>query len=119
MPVPTELRPFFDGLVEKSRKSEINWEAGGAAGTYRVRFPDFSIVISQDERKPAVMVHLLNDRGDPATVITVAQGDEEWIGAVSLINTANLKVRRVGETLRSAMEELSKEGPIGLGPEGE
>lgn len=115
MPVPTELRPFFTGLVEKSRKSEINWEADGRGDAYRVRFDDFAIGISQDERKPEVLVRLYNDRDEPTTVITVNQGDEEWIGAISLINSANLKVRKVGQTLRRAMEELGRDGPIGLG----
>lgn len=117
MPVPTELRPFFTSLVEKSRKSEINWEADGRADAFRVRFTDFSIGIRRDEQKPAVLVQLFNDREEPSTVITVDKADEEWIGAVSLINSANLKVRKVGQTLRRALEELGKEGSIGLGPE--
>ncbi|NNF13453.1 MAG: hypothetical protein HKN72_09525 [Gemmatimonadetes bacterium] len=115
MPVPTELRPFFTSLVDKSRKSEINWEADGHSDAYRVRFTDFAIGISQDERKPVVLVRLFNDREEPTTVIEVTQADEEWIGAVSLINSANLKVRRVGQTLHRALEELGKDGPIGLG----
>ncbi len=118
MPVPTELRSFFDSLVEKSRRSEINWESDGVSDSYRVRFADFTIAIRADEARPAVFIQLLNDQGEQATVITVQQGDEQWIGAVSLINSANLKVRKVGETLRRALEELEKEGPIGLGPDG-
>ena len=117
MPVPIELRPFFAGLVDKSRRGEIRWEADGKTDAFRARFSRFSIAIRQDERKPAVHVELRNDQGQPASIITVDQGDEEWIGAVSLINSANLKVRKVGETLRYAMAELEKEGTIGLGPE--
>ena len=117
MPVPTELRPFFNNLVEKSKKSEINWEANGEPDAYRVRFADFSIGIDQDERKPSVRIRLLNDREEPTAVITVEKADEEWIGAISLINSAGLKVRKVGRTLGRAMEELGKKGPIGLDAE--
>jgi hypothetical protein len=117
MPVPLELKPFFTGLVEKSRKSEINWEANGGSDAYRVRFEDFAIGISQDQRTSTVRVQLLNDRGEPTAVINVEKGDDEWIGAVSLINTADLKVRKVGHTLGRAMEELGRAGLVGLDPE--
>ena len=46
-----------------------------------------------------------------------SQGDEEWLAAVSLINSANRKVRKIDHTLRRAMEELSKSGAVGLGAE--
>ena len=114
MPVPTELHAFFNNLVEKSKKSEINWEAHGGPDAYRVRFADFSIGIDQDERKPSVRIQLLNDRGEPTAVINVGKEDEQWIGAISLINSAGMKVRKVGPTLGRAMEELGKQGPIGL-----
>jgi hypothetical protein len=65
MPVPLELKPFFTGIVETSRKSEINWEANGGSDAYRVRFEDFAIGISQDQRTSTVRVQLLNDRGEP------------------------------------------------------
>ena len=116
--MPAELRPFFTSLVEKSKRSEINWEADEGPDTYRVRFTDFVIRISQDERKPVVRVELLNDRGEPTAVVDVEKEDEEWIPAVSLINTADLKVRKVGRTLGRAMEELGKQGPIGLDQNG-
>ena len=118
MPVPTELKEFFTNLVEKSRRSEINWEAEGPADTYRVRFPDFAIVVAQDQQRPAVRMQLLNDRGGATTIITVEKGDEEWLAAVSLINSANRKIRKVDHTLRRALEELQKDGAIGLGAEG-
>ena len=118
MSVPTELRPFFTSLVEKSRRSEINWESDGRRDAFRVRFADFAIGVSQDASRPAVDVQLYNDHGEPTTVITVQKGDEEWIGAVSLINSANLKVRKVGRTLNRALEELGREGPVGLGADG-
>ena len=54
MPVPTELRSFFTNLVEKSKRSEINWEANGGPDAYQVRFADFAIGIRQDETKPSV-----------------------------------------------------------------
>ncbi len=113
MPVPTELKPFFSGLVEKSRKAEINWEANGGPDSFRVTFADFAIRIAQDAARPAVRVQLLNDQGEPTTVITVDKSDEEWIAAVSLINSADLKVRKVGRTLQRAMEELGRSGMIG------
>lgn len=116
MPVPTELRPFFTNLVEKSKRSEINWEANGKSDAYRVRFAEFAIGIHQDERD-VVRIQLLNDRGEPTAVINVEKDDDDWIGAVSLINSANLKVRKVSRTLGLAMEELGKHGLIGLEPE--
>ena len=117
MPVPAELRPFFTNLVEKSKRSEINWEAEQRADAYRVRFPDFSIVVSQDSHRHSVQLQLLNDRGGATTVLSVEKGDEEWLAAVSLINSANRKVRKIDHTLRRAMEELSKSGAVGLGAE--
>jgi len=36
---------------------------------------------------------------------------------VSLINSASRKVTKVDVTVRRAMEELAKDGPIGEGPE--
>lgn len=115
MPVPTELRGFFSGLVEKSKKGEINWEAAGPKDAYRVRFPDFAIAIDQDANRPSVRIQLVNDAGEATAVVTVGKGDEEWIAAVSLINSADRKVRKVGRTLTRAMEELGKAGAIGLG----
>lgn len=115
MPVPTELRPFFAGLVEKSKKSEINWEANGGPNSYRVRFDDFAIRVSQDDQRPAVRIQLLNEDNAPTAVIDVRKEDEDWIRAISLINSADLKVRKVGKTLGRAMEELSRAGAIGLG----
>ena len=117
MPVPIELRPFFTNLIEKSKRSEINWEANGGSDAYRVRFADFAIGIYQDQRKHSVRIQLLNDRGDPTAVINVEKEDDDWIGAVSLINSADLKVRKVGRTLGLAMEELGKQGLIGLEPD--
>lgn len=118
MPVPTELRPFFTSLVEKSKRSEINWEAHGGPHSFRVRFNDFGIRVSQDEQRPSVRIQLLNDRGEPTAVIDVRKEDEDWIRAISLINSANLKVRKVGQTLGRAMEELGKPGAVGLEPSG-
>lgn len=115
MPVPIEFKPFFTNLVDKSRKSEINWEDAGEPNTYRVRFADFSIVVSQtDDRTPSVRVQLLNDRGHPTAVISVDDQDDEWLGAVGLFNSADRKVRKLGRTMRRAMEELAKQGSIGL-----
>jgi hypothetical protein len=116
MPVPEEFRPFFTSLVDKSRKSEINWEAAGTADAFRVRFSDFSISISQAGETPIVRIQLFNDQGGPTAVITVDNGDDEWLGAVGLINSAERKVRKVGQTLQRAMEELGREGLIGLEP---
>lgn len=116
MSVPTELRQFFTSLVEKSKKSEINWEAHGGPNSYRVRFSDFAIRVSQDEQRPSVKIQLLNDRGEPTAVIDVRKEDEDWIRAVSLINSAHLKVRKVGQTLGRAMEELGKSGAVGIEP---
>ena len=117
MPVPIELRPFFTNLVEKSKKAEINWEADTESDAYRVRFAEFAIGIHQDQASHSVHIQLLNDRGDPTAVIKVDKEDDDWIGAVSLINSADLKVRKVGRTLGLAMEELGKPGPIGLEPD--
>lgn len=117
MPVPIELRPFFTNLVDKSKKSEINWEADSGSDAYRVRFAEFAIGIQQDQTNHSVRIQLFNDRGDSTAVIKVDKEDDDWIGAVSLINSAGLKVRKVGRTLSLAMEELGKEGPIGLEPE--
>ena len=114
MAVQTELKPFFNGLVEKSKRAEINWEAAGPKDSYRVRFSDFSIAIDQDPHRPMVRIQLLNDAGEATAVITVGKEDEEWIGAVSLINSADRTVRKVGQTLSRAMEELGKEGAIGI-----
>ena len=57
---------------------------------------------------------MLTVTGRRATRARIEKEDDEWIGAVSLINSADLKVRKVGRTLGRAMEELSKQGPIGL-----
>ena len=114
MPVPIDLKPFFASLVEKSRRHEINWEADGRADTYRVRFADFAIAVSQDESRPSVRIQLLNDQGEPTTLVTVEKGDEEWLAAVSVINSANRKVRKIDHTLQRALEELGREGVIGL-----
>jgi hypothetical protein len=116
MPVPEEFQPFFTSLVDKSRRSEINWEAIGQSDAYRVTFSDFSISISQDGDKPVVRIQLFNDHGGPTATITVDDGDDEWLGAVGLINSAERKVRKLGQTLQRAMEELGREGPIGLKP---
>ena len=105
-------------LVDKSRNSEINWETDGRPDAYRVRFSDFAIAVDQDEHRPAVRMQLLNDQGGATTIITVEKGDEEWLAAVSLINSANRKVRKIDHTLTRAMEELGREGPIGLGADG-
>ena len=112
MPVPTELRPFFSRLVEKSKRSEVNWRPGDRPEAFRVTFPDVAIHAWQDgERR--IRIELLNDRGDTAASIAVEFGDEEWIGAVALINSAGRKVSKLDTTMRRAMEELAKEGPVG------
>jgi hypothetical protein len=115
MPVPIEFMPFFTSLVDKSRKSEINWEATGRRGEYRVRFSDFSIVVSEEGGKPSsIRIQLINDQGEPTAVISIDDRDEEWLGAVGLFNSADRKVRKLGRTMRRAMEELGKQGAIGL-----
>ena len=114
MAVPQELMAFFLRLVDKSRKSEINWEATGRADAFRVTFSDIAITISLEGEKPFVRIQLLNDRGDPAAIITVDDGDDEWLPAMSLINSANRKVARIDRTMQRAMEELGKEGSVGL-----
>jgi hypothetical protein len=115
MPVPKELTSFFSGLVEKSRKSEINWCPTDEPDAYRVTFPDMAITVRQEgERR--VRIELLNDRSIPAATICVEYGDEEWIGAVSLINSANRKVTKIDQTMQRAMEELGRDGPIGQDP---
>lgn len=117
MPVPTELKPFFNNLVEKSKRSEINWEEDNGSDAFRVRFAEFAIGICQDASNHSVRIQLLNDRGAPTAVINVDKDDDDWMGAVSLINSADLKVRKVGRTLGLAMEELGKQGLIGLEPD--
>jgi hypothetical protein len=115
MPVPIEFMAFFTSLVDKSRQSEINWEATGQPDTYRVRFSDFSIQVSQkDGTPPSIRVQLLNDRGEPTAVLSIDDRDDEWLGAVGLFNSADRKVRKLGRTMRRAMEELGKRGPIGI-----
>ena len=79
-----------------------------------MRFSDFAIGISQDDPNAAVTIKLVNDRGEPTAVISVGRADDEWIGAVSLINSADLKVKKVGQTLGRAMEELGRAGTIGI-----
>ena len=118
MPVPTELMPFFKQLVEKSKRSEINWEAAGRPDAYAVRFPDFAIQIIQEGTKPSVLVRLHNDDGNVVTDFKVTDRDDEWIMAVSLINSADRMVRKAGRTLQRAMEELGKTGLVGLGADG-
>jgi hypothetical protein len=115
MPVPIEFMPFFTSLVDKSRRSEINWEATGRPDVYRVRFSDFSIVVTEEGGKPmSIRVQLLNGQGEPTAVISVDDRDEEWLGAVGLFNSADRKVRKLGRTMHRAMEELGKQGPIGM-----
>ena len=112
MPVPKELLPFFTGLVDKSRRSEINWCPTDRPDAFRVNFPDMAITVAQEgERR--VRIELLNDRSIPAATICVEYGDEEWIGAVSLINSATRRVTKIEQTMRRAMEELGRDGPIG------
>ena len=117
MPVATELKPFFTNLVEKSRRHEINWEANGREDSYIVRFDDFSIAVAQDAQRPQVQIRLLNDQGGPTTIITVDKGDADWLAAVSVVNSAHRKVRKIDHTLQRALEELGREGEIGLGTE--
>lgn len=112
MPVPKELMQFFSKLVDKSKKSEINWQATGQSDAYRVTFPDMAISISLEGTK-LVRIQLLNDQGEPAAAIAVNDGDEEWLGAISLINSANRKVTKIDTTMRRALEELGKDGAIG------
>ena len=115
MPVPIEFRPFFTSLVDKSRRAEINWEATDRSNAFRARFPDFSIVVSQHEgQRPSVRVQLLNDQGGPTAVVSVDDRDDEWLGAVGLFNSAERKAHGIGRTMRRAMEELGKQGVIGL-----
>ncbi len=113
MPVPKDMMTFFSRLVEKSKKSEINWKATTDTDTFIVTFPDLSITISLVGEKPVVRVQLLNDEGAPTSVITVDDADDEWIAAMSLINSANRKVRKIDQTMLHAMEELGKDGPVG------
>ncbi|MDH3206935.1 MAG: hypothetical protein OEO79_09995 [Gemmatimonadota bacterium] len=78
-------------------------------------FLRFSIVVSQEGHKAAsIRVQLLNDRGEHTAVISIDDRDEEWLGAVGLFNSADRKVRKLGRTMRRAMEELGKRGAIGL-----
>jgi hypothetical protein len=115
MPVPIEFGPLFTSLVDKSRRSEINWAATARPNVYRVRFPDFSIVVSQEGgHRGTVRVQLLNDQGEPSADIAVDDRDDEWLGAVGLFNSAERKVLKVGRTMRRAMEELEKQGVVGL-----
>jgi hypothetical protein len=116
MPIPEDLKPFFSSLVAKSKKLEINWEATGNADSFRVTFSDFAIGISQEGSKPVVRIQLLNDTGDIASEMTVDDGDDDWLGALSLINTAKRKVTKIDRSLQRAMEELGKEGTVGLEP---
>ncbi len=116
MPVPQDLMTFFMRLVEKSKKGEINWAAAGEADTFLVTFSDLAIGISLVGDNPVVRIQLLNDEGDPTAAITVDDGDEEWLGAMSLINSANRKVRKIDKTMRRAMEELGREGTVGQEP---
>ena len=62
------------------------------------------------------MIELLNDQGQPAATIAVDDRDDEWLGAVSLINSANRKVSKIDQTMSRAMEELAKDGAIGQDP---
>lgn len=114
MPIPRELTPFFNRLVEKSKRLEINWEGNGRRGSYRVRFPDFSIEVAQDGHASPVRIQLRNGDGHATSDFRVSDRDDEWIGAVALVNSADRKVHKAGETLRRAMEELGRPGAIGI-----
>lgn len=115
MPVPKDFMPFFTGLVDKSRRSEIHWEATAHPNAHRVRFPDFSIVVSEEGGSPpSIRVELINDRGEPTAVLRIDNRDDQWLGAVGLFNSADRRVRKLGRTLHRAMEELGKRGPVGL-----
>lgn len=116
MPVSKDLTSFFLRLIEKSKKSEINWQATGPPDAFRVTFSGIAILISLEGDKPLVRIQLFNDKGDTAAVISVDQGDDEWLGAMSLINSANRKVTKKDETLHRAMQELEKEGSVGDEP---
>ena len=115
MPVAKELVPFFTRLVEKSKKSEINWRDTGQADAFRVTFRDMAVTIEMEGNR-LVRIQLLNDRGDVVEVITVDDDDDEWLGAVGLINSAKRKVTKKDVTMRRVMEELAKDGPIGEEP---
>lgn len=113
MPVPKELLPFFTRLVDKSKKSEINWQTTGQPEAFRVTFPDMAIAIALEGDR-LVRIKLLNDQGLAAAEMVVDDGEDEWLGAVSLINSAKRKVMRIDQTMQRAMEELGKDGPVGL-----
>ena len=116
MAIPKEFMAFFLRLVDKSRKSEVNWEATGGKDTVRVTFSDIAINISLVGDKPEVRIQLLNDEGVPAAVMSVDDGDDEWLAAMSLINSANRRVTKIDRTMQRAMEELGKEGTVGQEP---
>ena len=116
MPISEDLKPLFSRLVAKSKKLEINWQATDQADSFRVTFSDFAISISQEGSNPVVRIKPLNDQGVIATEMTVDDGDDEWLGALSLINTAKRKVTKIDKSLQRAMEELGKEGPVGQEP---
>ena len=116
MAVPQELTGFFTKLVEKSKKLEVNWQATGQADTYAVRFSDIAIRIAQVSGTRAVRIELLNDEGRAVADMTVDDNDNEWIAATSLINSANRKVSKIDQTIRRALEELGREGPVGEEP---
>ena len=116
MAIPNDLMAFFLRLVDKSRNSEINWKGTGRPDTFLVTFSDIAISICLVGDKPSVRIQLLNDEGDPAAVITVDDGDDEWLAAMSLINSANRKVTKIDRTMQRAMEELGKAGTVGQEP---
>ena len=103
MPVPTEFMPFFTSLVDKSKKSEINWEATGQPDAYRVRFSDFSISVSQENgQPPSIRVQLLNDQGQPTVVMSIDDGDDEWLGTRTSRPTRRPAARWPAAALRLA-----------------
>ncbi len=116
MAIPKDFMAFFLRLVDKSRKSEVNWVATDRTDAFRVTFSDMAISISLEGDEPIVRIQLLNNEGDPAAAMTVDDGDDEWLAAMSLINSANRKVTKIDETMRRAMEELGKEGTVGEEP---
>lgn len=114
MPVPKEFASFFKRLVDKSRKSEINWRATGQPDAFRVDFADFAIDAAQESDK-RIRVRVLNDAGVCVADFAVDDDDDDWLGAVGLINSAKRTVLKVDQTMRRAMEELAKEGVVGEG----
>lgn len=120
MNIPELYTNVIDGLLTKSRKNEVVWNATTDSNTFVVYFNSFSLSIRKNSdnnfnnsHEEWVTVELINNNGEKIDSFFVEEGDDNWQVINELFALSRRSALSIDTAIKEMLNEINKKEIIG------